>query len=417
MSKPGYFLSHIDEAPIWCVENRYLLTGYRNGCHSFDKTLKTLFRKHNETMNIWTHLIGMIFFISLCFILPTIVEQLNPRPKLRTEVPQDSADLDNFEIYRRHIIGVTLQANNSLTKSDILHRTDQMRIDLISYFKNVAPFFEDQTLLLNENFKVNSGYFLNEFSRFVNIITGLRFDTSSSLLIVREFLSSCLIEFKASHILHFIWNDLEYFPILVFLFGAILCFTFSTLFHWFCVVHPTLCHVLHKLDYAGISFLNFGSSFAIFYYYFYCRPFAFWIFTTCIFLACFSVFCASMSEWIDDPVHHRFKGFMYGFLGISNLIPFFYILYLVNNASPENDDLPYGKEVIGVFALGAIYLTGLAFYITKFPERKFPYKFDFWLHSHAIWHCFVFGAALTTFYSIIWLYQNRLDHKCIKCVI
>lgn len=49
--------------PLW-QENKYVLTGYRF-CTSSSQCLRTIFMLHNETMNIWSHLIGFVFFAGL----------------------------------------------------------------------------------------------------------------------------------------------------------------------------------------------------------------------------------------------------------------------------------------------------------------------------------------------------------------
>lgn len=51
----------IEELPKDRRENQYVLSGYRF-YKSANDCLKSLFRLHNETMNIWSHLLGFIFF-------------------------------------------------------------------------------------------------------------------------------------------------------------------------------------------------------------------------------------------------------------------------------------------------------------------------------------------------------------------
>ena len=60
-------IGHKDEAPDWIIDNEYILTGYRINFNSIGLTLKSLFMCHNESTNIWSHLLGVIMFI--CFIL------------------------------------------------------------------------------------------------------------------------------------------------------------------------------------------------------------------------------------------------------------------------------------------------------------------------------------------------------------
>ena len=51
------------DAPLYAIHNKYILSGYRTRS-TFKDALRSVFKKHNETTNIWTHLIGMIFFFT-----------------------------------------------------------------------------------------------------------------------------------------------------------------------------------------------------------------------------------------------------------------------------------------------------------------------------------------------------------------
>jgi adiponectin receptor len=54
-----------DDLPTWRRDNHFITTGYRAESNSYWKSLKSLFYTHNESVNIWTHLLG-------AFIFPTI---------------------------------------------------------------------------------------------------------------------------------------------------------------------------------------------------------------------------------------------------------------------------------------------------------------------------------------------------------
>ena len=63
-----YYIAPIHEAPEWMVDNNNLHTGYRVNYTLKDVTM-SLFQKHNDLLNIWTHFVGMIFFLSLMLYL------------------------------------------------------------------------------------------------------------------------------------------------------------------------------------------------------------------------------------------------------------------------------------------------------------------------------------------------------------
>jgi len=58
-------LGTIEQAPDWVVDNHFLIRGYRIGFSQFKHVMKSLFMCHNETVNIWTHLLGVIMFIGI----------------------------------------------------------------------------------------------------------------------------------------------------------------------------------------------------------------------------------------------------------------------------------------------------------------------------------------------------------------
>jgi adiponectin receptor len=61
-----------DRLPNWHQDNKYILTGYRPISNSYHACIHSLTYRHNETLNIYTHLLpGLV----LAFLLPTL--QLN----------------------------------------------------------------------------------------------------------------------------------------------------------------------------------------------------------------------------------------------------------------------------------------------------------------------------------------------------
>jgi len=47
------------------IDNEYVIHGYRIGFSSKRKLARSLFMLHNESVNVWTHLIGVFCFILL----------------------------------------------------------------------------------------------------------------------------------------------------------------------------------------------------------------------------------------------------------------------------------------------------------------------------------------------------------------
>jgi hypothetical protein len=52
-------LFHWNELPDYLKDNEFIRTGYRANT-GFHGSLKSLFRLHNESGNVWTHLVGAL---------------------------------------------------------------------------------------------------------------------------------------------------------------------------------------------------------------------------------------------------------------------------------------------------------------------------------------------------------------------
>lgn len=55
-------LIHWDDLPPWRRDNAFIHTSYRRITPSYTHALRSLFYLHNESVNIWSHLIGCAIF-------------------------------------------------------------------------------------------------------------------------------------------------------------------------------------------------------------------------------------------------------------------------------------------------------------------------------------------------------------------
>ena len=53
-----------DEIPSWQQDNEYILSGYRQATGSFKRSFESLGYLHNETVNIYSHIIGAAIFLT-----------------------------------------------------------------------------------------------------------------------------------------------------------------------------------------------------------------------------------------------------------------------------------------------------------------------------------------------------------------
>lgn len=71
-----------EEANGYMVTNKWILNGYRINYDSWLVTLKSLFQVHNETVNVWTHLLGFVVCF-IAFVIMTFARVVSDPMKIR----------------------------------------------------------------------------------------------------------------------------------------------------------------------------------------------------------------------------------------------------------------------------------------------------------------------------------------------
>ncbi|EEB07743.1 hemolysin-III family protein [Schizosaccharomyces japonicus yFS275] len=59
----GYPLLKWNEIQPWQQDNQYIVRAYRPASNSFLRSIQSIGHIHNETVNIWTHLLGALYFL------------------------------------------------------------------------------------------------------------------------------------------------------------------------------------------------------------------------------------------------------------------------------------------------------------------------------------------------------------------
>jgi adiponectin receptor len=62
-----------DEIDAWQQDNHYIISGYRPASNSYLASFKSIFHLHNETVNIYTHLLGSFLFLLLSLSLYNVL--------------------------------------------------------------------------------------------------------------------------------------------------------------------------------------------------------------------------------------------------------------------------------------------------------------------------------------------------------
>ena len=91
------------ETEEFMKDNEYIKNGYRINCDSLWKCLKSLFVIHNESINIWSHLLGSVFMFFLIFYTMIFITSY------KTQINIINFDFENIKKYAEPL----LNSNNS----------------------------------------------------------------------------------------------------------------------------------------------------------------------------------------------------------------------------------------------------------------------------------------------------------------
>ncbi|KAG5464400.1 hypothetical protein LSCM1_00584 [Leishmania martiniquensis] len=184
----------------------------------------------------------------------------------------------------------------------------------------------------------------------------------------------------------------------IFCFGSLLCMLNSSLYHLF--NGHCSCRVMTamgRLDFIGITVLIVSSFLPPLYVMFHCNPVARVVYITSILVLGTAGIVGPWTDLFHEHMWVRLGVFLG--LGFSGLVPAIHSLTIVPlNAATMS-------IIIGILLMVALYCSGVAFYVTQFPESRYPGHFDCWLSSHQLWHFFVSMAALAHYFNCVSMYQ------------
>ncbi|XP_050412402.2 adiponectin receptor protein [Patella vulgata] len=197
------------------------------------------------------------------------------------------------------------------------------------------------------------------------------------------------------------WQEKAVFS--AFFAGAILCMTFSWIFHTVFCHSEKVGKLFNKLDYCGIALLTMGSFVPWLYYSFYCRLGPKVVYLVLIFVLGTACIIVSMWDKFSEPEFRAVRAGVFIALGLSGVIPAMHYV-ITDGFFHAIDDAALGWLVL----MAVLYITGALIYAFRIPERLFPGKFDIWFQSHTIFHMFVIAAAFVHYHGISEIANYRL---------
>ena len=261
----GYY----EDAPSYLKDNEYIKKGYLLNCHSVKLVLRSLFVCSNETINIWSHLLGAIIAIILIFLTYIYVGSSLIK----------NVTFEEFEYLKIKVNETIIPWSEDLNKHKIIE-INNLQPELCPIIDNIIiatnNLINDYGTKYNIISKILS--FTENINNYINSFLRIFIKTSNSNvyddLTIKWDICINKINSYINEDNNTIENDKEKivkWPLFIMLSAAIVCLGCSTAFHWFGIYNKKVFKFLSRLDYAGITFLIPGSCYPPYYYFYYCE--------------------------------------------------------------------------------------------------------------------------------------------------
>jgi adiponectin receptor len=299
-------LKHADHE--YLRDNDFIHGGYRLNFNSFGKLLKSLFMFHNESFNVWSHLLGVCIF--LAFLGYTIAWLGMPSKVLQLHIMDD------------------LKLSIINTMNDLAYSAAKYE-NLIE--SRLVEIYQDAYSLTHElDDKVHSIY--NKLSS-ENTTESMKPLLKKLEIMISEIDSQRYDWIDAYSDKHLSIQQVHRWPLFVYIVSAMICLMCSSIFHLFSAHSLMMNKMLSRLDYAGISILIAGSFYPMIYYAFYCFPRKIQVDYILVYLVGMSVaatitFVISFIPSFQSPSMRWFRGVLFVCLALLGIIPICHLYFL-----------------------------------------------------------------------------------------
>ena len=413
------------DAPKFIQDNEYIKYGYILNCNTYSKTFKSLFICHNELVNIWSHLLSGIFFICLIWYTANFISNF------KSQLEYVRKDISLLEKNSEYLNNYQLKINNSspIYMNNIFNSIKDMKIDLDNFnYKNIYMNSLKQISLLNNsqtnltefsnnnNSENSSNINMDNKSNQINIsyIKKLSSYKTNLICLKEDVIDLLILENKSNVELDSDFEKdlsikerpikkLAKWPLYIIIISAILCFTFSASFHSIGNMSATHHNILNRFDYGGISLLISGSCYPPYYYFFYFAHTLKTFYLSEITIFGIGTFLYSLTDDFNKPERRSLRGILFLIFGLCTGIPVLHMAFFGDKIKGYTS----GLKLINWYLGGISYVVGALLYILRYPEKKFPGKFDYIGASHQLFHILVFFGAFFHFFGSIDAYNYR----------
>lgn len=159
------------------------------------------------------------------------------------------------------------------------------------------------------------------------------------------------------------------------------------------------------VDYSGVALLVAASVWTTIYNEFYCQPNLAMLYSCTTLVVGLIGAAVPWAKWFNERENKGWRIAVFLGMCFTSLLPFAHATF----------EHGFGKTLrflSPILPSLACYIVGLVFYATNWPERRWPGKFDIWLHAHQIWHVSIVLAILFHYRAALRFHENRFEFSC-----
>ncbi|KAF1466512.1 Adiponectin receptor protein 1, partial [Pygoscelis antarcticus] len=150
----------------------------------------------------------------------------------------------------------------------------------------------------------------------------------------------------------------------MFFLGAVLCLSFSWLFHTVYCHSEKVSRTFSKLDYSGIALLIMGSFVPWLYYSFYCSPQPRLIYLSIVCVLGISAIIVAQWDRFATPKHRQTRAGVFLGLGLSGVVPTMHFTIAEGFVKATTVG-----QMGWFFLMAVMYITAAGLYAARIPER------------------------------------------------
>ncbi|KAF8783975.1 hypothetical protein HU200_000067 [Digitaria exilis] len=369
-------LIRYEALPDWLKDNEFIHGYYR--CEwPMKETILSIFSIHNETLNVWSHLIGFLLFLFLtvftAMVIPRDGSSSSWSSRSSTAYWGDLVEMANMTVALRHDA-------------------------LAACFLLPPSAAAAEPGLSEDGQKIPTSCPPNTSSSQSNRHHGIQIQVLSPAMDDDD---------DAIAAITAIADPVTRWPLFAYLAGAMVCLLTSSACHLILCHSERTAYVTLRLDYAGIASLIVTSFYPLAYYSFLCHPSLQRLYMGSITALGAAAATVSLVRAFQAPELRPLRAALFTCMGASGVVPIAHKLVIYGGTSPGAVASAWYEAL-----MGALYGVGVVVYAARVPERWAPGRFDLVGHSHQLFHLFVVAGAYAHYLAGVEYLKWRDVDKC-----